>query len=137
MAPWTHSVPKCRYRIPDCSDIVGSSDSHGANAACATPPTIADCSDTFEHRCTALPPADAHGDQRVPAPDALQLVQGLSGDDRTRCPDGVSEADAAAVGVHFRRIETQLASHRTCLGREGFVRFDHVELIRRDAGALQ
>ena len=47
----------------------------------------------------ALAAADAHGDQGAAAAGALQLVQGLDGQDVAGRPDGVAQGDARPVGV--------------------------------------
>src|SRR5215211_9103358 len=53
----------------------------------------------LEDGCDALAAADAHGDQGAAAAGALQLVQGLDGEDAAGGPDRVAQRHPGAVGI--------------------------------------
>jgi hypothetical protein len=53
----------------------------------------------------ALAAANTHGDQRIATLDALQLVQGLHGDQRARGTNGVTQRNARSVGVDLGRVQ--------------------------------
>src|SRR5690349_2643213 len=78
-------------------------------------------SDALEDHGDALATADAHGGQGVAALDALQLMDGLGGDDRAGGAHRVTQGNARTVGVDLFRVEAQFASHGAGLGGEGFV----------------
>ena len=87
----------------------------------AQPATRASGSDPLEDRGDALAAADAHGDQRVAAAGALQLVDRLDGEDRAGGADRVAERDAAAVRVDLGRIEAELrATAQACAAKASF-----------------
>src|SRR5580658_9833740 len=64
-------------------------------------------SDALEDRGEALAAADAHRDERVLAAGALELVQGLDGQDGPGGGNGMPEGDAAAVrgGALGRQVQ--------------------------------
>src|SRR5471032_3262291 len=90
----------------------------------------------FEHRGNALPATDAHRHQRVTAVDALQFVERLHGNHRTGRADRMPERNPRAVRIDPGRVELQLLTDSTGLRSEGFVRFDHVEIVDAQTGAL-
>src|SRR5512141_1426360 len=92
---------------------------------------------TLEDGGDALPAADAHGDEPVTAARAREFVEALHGEDRARGADRVAQGHRAAVRVHLRRIEPEVAGHAHRLHREGFVGFDHVHVGGREAGLLE
>src|ERR1700722_5432842 len=91
----------------------------------------------LEDRGDALAAADTHRGEGVAAADALELVDRFCGDDGVCGADGVAEGDAGAVGVHLGGIQVELLCDGASLGREGFVGFDDVEVVHREAAALE
>ena len=49
----------------------------------------------------------------------------------------MAERDRSAVGIDFRRVETEIARHRHRLDGEGLVRFDHVHVGGLEARLLE
>src|SRR3954464_10733304 len=86
----------------------------------------------LEHRGDALAAADAHRDERVPATGALQLVDGLGGEERTRAADRMTEGDRAAVRVRLLHVELEAARDGDGLRRERLVALDHVHLVEAE-----
>src|SRR4029077_5193001 len=72
----------------------------------------------FEDRRDALPAADAHGDERIPAAGPAQFVQRFDGEDGARGRERVPEGDAAAVRVGPLRGQAEFADDRECLRGE-------------------
>ncbi|MNI46672.1 hypothetical protein D3C73_1011470 [compost metagenome] len=64
-------------------------------------------------------------------------MQRLDGDDRAGGANGVTQADAATVRVDLGRVQLQFARHGASLRGKGFVGFDDVQLVHRQAGALE
>ena len=79
-------------RSPDCRGDVAQGLSLGPSRA------LEDCRD-------ALSTTNAHRDQGVAATNALQLVNGLGGDDGAGRTHGMTQGDARAIGVDQRGIE--------------------------------
>src|SRR5215212_5622565 len=71
----------------------------GSPLTCSPPCPASVSRGTLEDGGDALAAADAHGDQRPPAPGALELVQRLDGQDGAGGPDRVPERHPGAVGV--------------------------------------
>ena len=71
--------------------------------------------------------------QRVTRPSstipALHLVEQLGGDGGAGSADRVAEGDRAAVGVDLVLIEPEVVDHGECLGREGLVELDDLDLL--------
>ena len=61
----------------------------------------------------------------------------LHGDERAGRTDGVTQRNTRTVGVDLGGVEFQLLAHGAGLGRKGFVGFDHVQVVDREAGALE
>src|SRR6185437_16597710 len=94
-------------------------------------------SDPLEDRGDALPAADAHRVERVPAAGALELVQRLDDQDGAGGADRVAERDPAAVRVDALGGQVQFPGHGQCLGGEGLVDLEHVDLVDLEAGAVE
>ena len=60
-------------------------------------------------------------------------------DDEARAahPERMAERDRAAVDVHLLGVEAELADHGEALRRERLVQLDEVDLVERDAAALE
>jgi len=58
----------------------------------------------FKNGCNALSTANAHGDQGIPALDALQFVQSFDRDQGACGPNGVSQRNTGAIGVDLGGI---------------------------------
>src|SRR5260370_5562935 len=84
-------------------------------------------SDPLEDGGDALPAADAHGDERVPAAGPAQLVQGLDGEDGAGGADQVAEGDPAAAEVDPVRRQAELPSHGARLRCERLVHLAQVD----------
>src|ERR1700726_2733739 len=97
-------------------------------------PSRADGSHSLEDRGDALAPADAHGDQRVPAAGPPQLIQRLDDQDGARGTDRVPERDTAAVRVGPLWRQAELADHGQGLRRERLVHLEHVDLVDLQSG---
>src|SRR6185295_976899 len=86
---------------------------------------------------------DAHAAADAQARDALlraalaHLVQQRHENAATRCADRVADRDRAAVDVDLARVPAHLVVDRAGLGGESLVDFQHVEVLRLPAGALQ
>src|SRR5581483_9181965 len=91
----------------------------------------------LEERRLTLADADAERRDAVPAAAPAQLVQ--QGDDETRPAhaERVPDRDRAAVDVHLRLVEAELANDGERLRRERLVELDEVDLVERHAGALE
>src|SRR5260370_34345065 len=91
-------------------------------------------SDPLEDGGDALPAADAHGDERVPAAGPAQLVQGLDGEDGPGGADRMAEGDAAAVRVDPVRRQAEFPGHGEGLGRERLVHLEQVDAVALELG---
>src|SRR4029077_20646767 len=60
---------------------------------------------------------------------ALQYVEQRDEDARSRCANGVTESDRAAIDVDLFGIETKLARDRDSSDGEGFVEFDEIDVF--------
>src|SRR5258706_16218670 len=65
--------------------------------------------------------ADAHGHHAVSSTFTLESVQEGRRADGAGRAEGVAEGDGAALGVHFRGVETEVADDGKRLRGEGFV----------------
>src|SRR5207342_1811139 len=97
----------------------------------------ADRSDPLEDRGDALPAADAHRVERVPAAGALELVQRLDHQDGPGGTDRVAEGDPAAVRVGALGGQVQFPAHGQRLGGEGLVDLEHVNLVDLETGTIE
>src|SRR5437773_153472 len=68
--------------------------------------------DALDQRAGAEATAAAHGHEAVTATGALELVEGLRGEDGAGAAERVAEADRAAVGVDLGVIGADLALPR-------------------------
>src|SRR5205085_10486625 len=68
---------------------------------------------------------------------AAELVEERDDEARAAHPERMTERDRAAVDVHLLRVEAELADHGEALRSERLVQLDEIDLIERDAGALQ
>src|SRR5688500_19637849 len=91
----------------------------------------------LEDRSRALSAADAHRDQTIARAAAAHLAEELHGELRAGRAERMSERDRAAVHVHFRFVETELAHHRQRLSGEGFVELDEIDVGERESGAFE
>src|SRR3712207_5048549 len=107
---------------PGAMSRVGSSALIGAPPSPAPVPVRPPCSrGTLEDGGDALAAADAHGDQGPAAAGALQLIQGLDGQDAAGGPDRMPEGDAGTIRVGPVLGQTQVPDHGQGLGGEGLV----------------
>src|SRR5579862_7521932 len=98
---------------------------------------MAASSDRFQHGGDALPAADALGRERQALALPLEKSRGLAGDARAGGTQRMADGDGAAVQVHLRRIDLEVAQAGDRLRGEGLVDLDEVDLVDRYAGALQ
>src|SRR5690606_11764653 len=85
--------------------------------------------DAFEDGGNALAAANAHGDQRIAAAGAVQLMDGLDGDDRAGRANRVAQRDARTIGVDLGRVGAQALGHCAGLRGKGFIGFDDIHLV--------
>ena len=90
-------------------------------------------SNTRKNRSNALPAADAHRHQRRAVLNALQFMQGLDGDQGAGRANRMAQRNTRAVGVDHGRVQPQVAADRAGLGGKGFVGFDDVQIVHREA----
>jgi len=49
----------------------------------------------------------------------------------------MTQGDGPAIDVHFLLLQPGLPDNSECLGREGLIQFDQVDLIQRQTGLFQ
>src|SRR5688500_17117711 len=72
----------------------------------------------LEDCCDALAATDAHGDQAVLPAGAVQLVDGLDGENAAGGADRMPQCDGPAVGVDLLHVEGEITRHRARLRGE-------------------
>src|SRR5271169_3268826 len=95
------------------------------------PPSVA-----LEAHRDAHPAPDAQGRQSLVDIAPLHLVQER---DQHPCPGGtdrMTKGDGAAVHIHLFDIPAEILIDGACLGGEGLVGLDQVEIVGRPAGLL-
>src|SRR5579884_1697394 len=91
----------------------------------------------LENTGRALAAAHAHGHHSPARIAPLHLAQQRGGELRPRAAQRMPQRDGAAVRICLPRIESRLAHDCERLHREGFVEFQHGDIVERDARAPQ
>ena len=96
-------------------------------------------SDAFQDDRDALADADAHRAQRVAATALVQLVDRCRRQPRATGAQRMAQSNGAAVDVDASVVvlQTEQTQHCEALCRKGFVEFDHIHLIDREASERQ
>src|SRR3989304_896663 len=94
-------------------------------------------SDALEGHGHGATTTEAEGGEAVAAPAPPQLGGRGGHDARAAGADGVSQGDRAAVDVHLRPVEAELAAVGQHLGGEGLVDLDEVEVLDGHRRALE
>src|SRR3546814_1276709 len=88
-------------------------------------------SEGFQYRRDALPAADALRRQRIASARAAQYLRRLARDARAGSPQGMTERASAAIDIHDLARYPKFFDAGDRLAAEGFVDFDHIEIIDR------
>ncbi len=83
-----------------------------------------------------MPPPEAQGGHSSRLAAIAQRVEQSGQDARATRPDGMAEGHRAAVDVHLRGIEAELAADRDGLDGEGLVQLHEVDALGAPAGLL-
>ena len=92
---------------------------------------------SLEYSGDALATTDAHGDQCISTTNTLELMDRLGGDGCTRTADGMPEGNGATVWIGLGRVQPETARDGNGLCCKGFIAFDHVHFVQRQASLCQ
>src|SRR3989454_7049343 len=81
--------------------------------------------------------ADAHGDEAVAGVAALEFANDGCGELRAGAAQGMAEGHGAAIDVDALRVESRDFDDGKSLRREGFIQFNHVNLLELQSRELK
>src|SRR5262245_64681569 len=93
--------------------------------------------EALEDGDVGLAAALAHRLEAVPAAGAVELVEQRGHETRARRAEWMAERDRAAVHVHLGEVEAGLLLPREHDRRKRLVDLDQVDVVGRQAGALE
>src|SRR3990172_11741206 len=94
-------------------------------------------SDALEGHGHGATTTEAEGGEAMTASARGEFVEQGGHDARAAGADGVSQGDRAAVDVHLRPVEAELAAVGQHLGGEGLVDLDEVKVLDGHRRALE
>src|SRR5690606_4251956 len=109
----------------------------GAGTARSAPRKAAARLRALEQRREALAAADAHGDDPVAPARALELAEQQAREPRAGHAVGMADRDRAAARVELLVRDPELALAVEELRGEGLVQLDDVDVVHREAVALE
>ena len=90
-------------------------------------------SEALEDACGAHAATDAHGDHAVAGVAALEFAHERGGQLGAGAAERMAERDGPAIGIDSRAIEIRLLNHGQRLRGEGFIQFDHRQIIQGES----